>query len=81
MPSVLDESIRMILNYHNSKKAKQGNKVVNEALEYIDENFCDPVLSLKTVASAVFSNESYLSRVFKKETGQSLIEYVLKKKD
>ncbi len=76
----LDEFIRMILNCHNSKKAKQGNKVVNDVLEYIDENFCDPALSLKTVASVVFSNESYLSRVFKKETGQSLIEYVLKKR-
>lgn len=76
----LEESIRMILHYHNSKKAKQGNKVVNDALEYINENFCDPALSLKTVAAAVFSNESYLSRVFKKEVGQSLIEYVLKKR-
>ncbi len=76
----LEESIRMILDYHNSKKAKQGNKAVNEALEYINKNFCDPGLSLKTVASAVFSNESYLSRVFKKEVGQSLIEYVLKKR-
>lgn len=76
----LDESIHMILNYHNSRKSKQGNKVVNEALEYIDKNFCDPALTLKSVASAVFSNESYLSRVFKKEAGQSLIEYVLKKR-
>lgn len=76
----LDESIRIILSYHNGKKTKQGNKVVNEALEYIDENFCDPALSLKTVASEVYSNESYLSRVFKKEVGQSLIEYILKKR-
>lgn len=76
----LEKSIRLILSYHNGKKAKQGNKVVNEALLYINKNFCDPGLSLKTVASAVFSNESYLSRVFKKEVGQSLIEYVLKKR-
>lgn len=76
----LEEYIPIILNYHNSKKAKQGNKVVNEALDYINKNFCDPGLSLKTVASVVFSNESYLSRVFKKEVGQSLIEYVLKKR-
>ncbi len=76
----LERYIPVILNYHNSKKARQGNKAVNEALEYINKNFCDPGLSLKTVASVVYSNESYLSRVFKKEVGQSLIEYVMKKR-
>ncbi len=76
----LEESVRRILDYHISKRLKQGNKVVKEALEYIDRNIFDPALSLKTVALEVYSNESYLSRVFKKEVGQNLIEYVSKKR-
>lgn len=76
----LKDWMNLILDYHNGKKTKQGNKVVREALSYINENFCDPNLSLKTAAANVYSNESYLSRVFKKEVGLSLIEYVMKKR-
>ncbi len=76
----LKDYMSMILDYHCSKKTRQGSKVVKEALEYIKANFCDPGISLKTAASVVYSNESYLSRVFKKEVGQSLIEYVMKKR-
>jgi two-component system response regulator YesN len=76
----LKDCMNIILYYHNGKKTKQGNKAVNGALSYIDKNFCDPNLSLKTAAAMVYSNESYLSRVFKKEVGLSLIEYVMKKR-
>lgn len=78
--SYLEQAIHMIMDYHESKKLKQGNKVVAEAVNYIDENLFDPELSLHLVASKIYSNESYLSRVFKKEKGISLIEYILKKR-
>lgn len=76
----LEKVLDIIMNYHENKKLKHGNKVVEEAIEYIDDNLFDPELSLRLVASKIFSNESYLSRVFKKEKGISLIEYILKKR-
>lgn len=78
--SYLEQSMRTIMDYHESKKMRQGNKVVEEALVYINENLCEPELSLRLIASKIYSNESYLSRVFKKEKGISLIEYILKKR-
>lgn len=69
-----------IMNCHESKKIKQGNKVVEAALEYMDKNMFDPELSLKTVAANIYSNESYLSRVFKKDMQLSLIEYISRKR-
>lgn len=76
----LEKVLDIIMNYHESKKLKQGNKVVEEAVEFIDDNLFDPELSLRLVASKIYSNESYLSRVFKKEKGISLIEYISKKR-
>jgi two-component system response regulator YesN len=76
----LEKAIGMIMEYHEAKKIKQGNKVVEEAVSFIDDNLCDPELSLRLVASKIFSNESYLSRVFKKEKGFNLIEYITKKR-
>lgn len=80
MRQYLGESVNVILEFHESKKVKQVNKVVNEALDYINENLFDSELTLKMVASQIYTNESYLSRVFKKEVGQSLIEYITKKR-
>jgi len=77
---LVTECIRVVLDYHNTKKSKNDNRVVKKAIEYVDQNFCDPDISLTAVAEVVFSNESYLSRVIKKELGQSLIEYVTKKR-
>lgn len=78
--SYLERVIERIMEYHESRKRKQGNKVVEEAAAYIGENLFNPELSLRLVAANIYSNESYLSRVFKKEKGISLIEYILKKR-
>lgn len=77
---LIKKNINFLMEYLEKKKKKQGNRVVEQALEYINDNFNNPELTLKTVAEKVFSNESYLSRVFKKEVGNSLIEYVTKKR-
>ncbi len=83
--STLDEIIRFtrdiviqITDYHDKLKVKKENKVVKEALQYIEDHLCDPELSLKTIASNIYANESYLSRMFKKEQGISIIAYIMK---
>lgn len=59
---------------------RQENRVVAQAVKYIEENFSDPEMSLKKAADTVFSNASYLSRMFKKEMGENLTDYVTKKR-
>ena len=76
----LKESLEKIMDLHKKKKSRRGRKVVEDALQYVDEEIFSSDLSLKTVAAKIYSNESYLSRVFKKEMGDSLIEYILKKR-
>lgn len=46
----------------------------------MEKNIFDPELTLRTVAANIYSNESYLSRVFKKEMDFSLIEYISKRR-
>lgn len=64
----------------NHNKEKRGNHVVNQALDYINENIYNPELTLKVVAQHIFVNESYLSRIFKKEVGENLIGYIIQKR-
>ncbi|MGN0427743.1 MAG: response regulator [Agathobacter sp.] len=80
MQSVLLRQLDTIMEYYRSKRQRKGNHVVEGAIMFIHENLYDPQLSLKTISAGIFSNESYLSRVFKKEMGISLIEYITQKR-
>jgi two-component system, response regulator YesN len=80
MNDCLKKMIKEILTYIDSRRNKKSNKLVEQSLAYIDANLYDTLLTLKTVAKKVYTNESYLSRVFKKEVGESLIEYITRKR-
>lgn len=80
MRSFLMEKLATIIKFRKDINGKKNSRIIEQALEYIEENLTDPGLSLKTVAAAVFVNESYLSRIFKKEMSDSMIEYITKKR-
>ena len=48
---------------------------IKQAINYIDEHLTDD-MTLETIAESVHSNASYLSRIFKKEVGTSVITYI-----
>ncbi len=80
MREVISKSLSAIMEYHRSIRPKKGKYVVEQALEVIHEHLYDPELSLSMVASKIYTNDSYLSRLFKQEMKESLIEFILKKR-
>ena len=59
-------------------QSTRSDKRVRAAMEYIAEHFREPNLRLEQVAEAAHSNEKYLQRVFKSETGMSIYSYISK---
>ncbi len=55
----------------------KNKKVVDETIDFIRANISRDI-SRDEVAEHVFLNPDYLSRMFKKETGYSISEYILK---
>lgn len=51
------------------------NSVVKKVLEYIHNNI-DKKITLSDISQYVFISQSYLSRIFKKQMGVTLIEYI-----
>ena len=47
--------------------------VINQAEQYVKENFCDPNISLISVANHVCMSAAYFSTVFSQTTGRSFI--------
>jgi two-component system, response regulator YesN len=50
---------------------------ISKALEYIDKNFTEDI-SLQTISNHVHLSKNYFVNLFKKEMGQSFVEYLTK---
>ena len=50
--------------------------IISSAIHMVGECFTDPDLTLETTAEALFVSDSYLSRLFKRFTGQSFSNYL-----
>jgi len=65
------------LSIRESRTTKKET-MVDRVKEYLNREFADPNLSLTQVSGEVNHNASYLSRVFKQETGTSFTDYLLR---
>lgn len=70
--------ISSIIDRVNCMNEKKTNKKIEQIKEYIANNLQQPELSLSGIAREFFISPSHLSRLFKQETNQTLIEYITK---
>lgn len=59
-----------------SNNYKNSLKLVKKAREYIERLYWNPALSLDDIAGSIQVNACYLSKIFKQESGISLVEYL-----
>ncbi|MBM7684312.1 response regulator transcription factor [Defluviitalea raffinosedens] len=76
------EKIIKKLDEERPKKAEKevtvvpGNDTIRKIEEYIRKNYTQADLNLTSIAQTFGFNASYLSRLFKTETGKNLIDYL-----
>lgn len=66
-------SVITLIGHAHHRKVR---KVIQEIQEFLAKNYRNPDLSLTTVAKTFYLNPSYISRIFKQETGRTFIEYL-----
>jgi len=71
--AIIDKIVNEILEKQNS----QTRKVISKALEYINTNYHREI-TLNDLAEHVFMSPWYFSKLFKKETGETFSEFLLK---
>lgn len=78
LPKMKEWALRFVEKaaLHVSDSSKDMSSIVQKALQYIEEHLHEE-FSREDIASYVFLNPAYLSRLFKKETGHSLSDYIL----
>lgn len=65
----------LIMDYVAERRKQGGNNIIHEIRKYILDNYCEDI-TLKIVAKAFYINPEYLSRLFKRVTGQNFIDYL-----
>ncbi len=65
-----------IFKYIGKNRGLKTLEVVEKARKFIEDNYFVKELSLKDISENIFVNPSYLSKVFKQQTGYSVIEYL-----
>ena len=63
-----------------SRPRLSGGDVVEDALRYIDENYCSEDICLNTVAQATKVSANYLSTAFSQKVGCPFVEYLTEKR-
>ncbi|BBH25061.1 AraC family transcriptional regulator [Paenibacillus baekrokdamisoli] len=67
--------MQIVQQYDENNAMKVGGKLIADVLEVIHQEYMNDI-SLEVVSEKVYLSPSYLSHLFKKETGQSFMKYV-----
>lgn len=79
MRAWLIRTIKNIIAYLQKQRSTTSNQVVKSILAIVDQEIDKDIL-LHTVADRMYVNSSYLSRLFKQETGMAFSAYVTARK-
>ena len=62
----------------SSLNSSSGQRQVSLALDYIQNNYMDPNLSLNSICSYLSISTSYFSTIFKEVTGETFMEVLIR---
>lgn len=57
-----------------------SKEIVRSVVQYVEQHFTESDLNINTIAEGIGRNPKYLSRVFKDETGEGILDYVNQKR-
>ncbi len=73
---MITDSYYLLCEIMNGQSDKHSLSVINEITEYINAYFFDSNISLASIADKFNMNESYLSYIFKQQSGIKLSSYI-----
>ena len=76
----LTELIKSAMELRDGASNTRGNKLISDAIAYIEENYMNEGCSLVDVAEALSVNSSYLSTIFSKEMDTTFVKFLTSKR-
>lgn len=79
--SVMKDLVDLFCSASKKKPAAETeNALYLDMVKYIDDNFRDPNLTVASMTNHFGLSHSYLSRVFKKDSGNGILDYIHQKR-
>lgn len=66
----------MLGAYFEKERMNKNKSIIEVAREYMQKKFAEPEISLEVVAAEIGLTTTYFSSLFKKETGETFVEYL-----
>lgn len=73
------EMIEGFTTHVQTARGKRHSATVRQAMEYIDAHLSEPI-AISNIAAAVYHNANYLSGLFKRETGETIHNYIVRRR-
>ena len=74
-PSMIWDMVRQYCAYVQRYSVKDYTPLVQKVINHINLNLAEP-MSLKSLAAMCFISPSYLSSLFKQDTGTTIVDYI-----
>lgn len=74
--SYITSMLNTLIDYRNQMSDKKYTEIIEKAKIYIQENYQNEEMSLQSVASNVNVSSNHFSAIFRKETGETFIDYL-----
>ena len=68
--------IRSVIETFGTIRSVKNNALIESVIAYLSDNYTDPDITLNSTAGQFYVNSSYLSRLFKQQTGTAFIRYL-----
>lgn len=74
----INKVITAVIDFRDEKKNGKYAQIIMEAKNYISRNYTNPELSLTKVAGYINMSPNHFSTIFRQETGEAFIEYLIR---
>ncbi len=76
LQNIVRQHVLALKTDSDQARAQKQSGVIQQAFDYIEQNFADPSLSLSKTAQVLFVSPSYLSNLFKRKCNMNFVDYV-----
>ncbi|MDF2837058.1 MAG: hypothetical protein K0Q63_2698 [Paenibacillus sp.] len=78
MRGQLFELLELLCAYVNDNREFSSNPLVDKVMKYVNDYYKDENLNISMIGEAFSMTPSYISKLFKESTGESLLDYINK---
>lgn len=78
MRSQLYELLELLCSYVNNNREYSSNPLMDKVMKYVNDYYQDENLNISMIGETFSMTPSYISKLFKEHTGESLLDYINK---